>query len=121
MSELPRRAVITAMQASGSADVLFLTSSTSAVRWKKGGEQEARRAAQTFKVSHGATTLQPDRRCSCMHMHTGWNACTNAHLRTLHAAPLSDGSSDPHPRSDPLDKNDHPQARSGFRLPLWQD
>ena len=48
----PRRAVVQAVQATGSSDVVMLVSSTTAVRWKKnGGEAEARSTAGSFRVT----------------------------------------------------------------------
>ena len=48
----PRRAVVQAVQATGSSDVVMLVSSTTAVRWKKeGGEAAARSVANSFRVT----------------------------------------------------------------------
>lgn len=49
--EVPRRGVIAAVQPSGSSDLLLLVSSVAAARWKKGGEADARLAAESFRVT----------------------------------------------------------------------
>ena len=61
MADVPRRAVVRAIQASGSSDVLMLVGSTSTTRWKKsGGSEEARKIADSFRVaSTRSTELKP--------------------------------------------------------------
>lgn len=49
--EVPRRGVIAALQPEGSTDVLMLLSSVSALKWKKGGEDEVRRMAESFRIA----------------------------------------------------------------------
>lgn len=57
--EVPRKGVIAALQLPGSSDALMLVSSVGAARWKKGGEDDARLAAETFRVVRTrATSLQ---------------------------------------------------------------
>lgn len=50
-NELARRGVATVVMASGSNDVIMLLSSTNKARWKSGGEQEARIAAESFRIT----------------------------------------------------------------------
>jgi len=59
-AELPRRAVVTAIQPSGSTDLILLVAGASASRWKKGtGEAEARAAARSLRlVSARPSSLQ---------------------------------------------------------------
>ena len=48
---VPRTGVISALQPPGSSDVLMLVSTVGSARWKKGGEAEARVAAESFRVT----------------------------------------------------------------------
>lgn len=59
-AELPRRAVVTAIQPSGSTDLILLVAGASASRWKKGsGEADARAAARSLRlVSARPSSLQ---------------------------------------------------------------
>jgi len=59
MAEVSRRGVLTALQPSGTDDVVMLFASTSAARWKKGGKEEARRVVETFSVTTRPTSLKP--------------------------------------------------------------
>ena len=54
--EVPRRGVIAALQPAGSTDVLMLVSSVGSARWKKGGEAEARLAAESFRIARTRPT-----------------------------------------------------------------
>ena len=49
-AEVPRKGVIVAKQPAGSKEVIFLTASTGASKWKKGGKEEGLKAAESFKV-----------------------------------------------------------------------
>ena len=49
--EVPRRGVIAALQPAGSSDVLMLVCSVGSARWKKGGEEDVRLAAESFRVT----------------------------------------------------------------------
>jgi len=57
--EVPRKGVIAALQPTGSSDVLMLVSSVGAARWKKGGEADARLAAESFRVTRMRPTALP--------------------------------------------------------------
>ena len=49
--EAPRRGVIAALQPTESMDVLMLVCTVSASKWKKGGEADVRRTAESFRVT----------------------------------------------------------------------
>jgi len=55
--EVPRRGVIAAVQPTGSEVVLMLVSTVSSARWKKGGEEDSRASAASFRV----TQVRPSR------------------------------------------------------------
>ena len=54
--EVPRRGTIAALQVPGSSDVVMLVSSVSAARWKKGGEADARLAAESLRITRSRPT-----------------------------------------------------------------
>lgn len=54
--EVPRTGVIAALQPPGSGDIVMLVSSVGAARWKKGGEAEARLAAESFRLTRTRPT-----------------------------------------------------------------
>jgi len=55
----PRKGVVTAIQPSGSKDIVMLVASTSATRWKKAkGETDCRTAAESFTVRMSPTALK---------------------------------------------------------------
>jgi hypothetical protein len=49
--EAPRRGVIAALQPTDSMDVLMLVCTVSAAKWKKGGEADVRRTAESFRIT----------------------------------------------------------------------
>ena len=57
--EVPRRGVIAALQPTGSSDVLMLVSTVGSARWKKGGEADARLAAESFRVTRTRPSALP--------------------------------------------------------------
>ena len=58
--EVPRKGVIAALQVPGSSDVLMLVCSVAATRWNKGGEGDARAAAESFRITRTReTSLRP--------------------------------------------------------------
>lgn len=57
MADVPRRAIISAIQPPGTSEVVLLVAGTSASRWKKGGEQACRVTADSFAVTTRKTTL----------------------------------------------------------------
>lgn len=60
MAETPRRAIVAATQPPGSDEALLLVASTSATRWKKGGEAACKDTAGSFRVATRATSLMEE-------------------------------------------------------------
>ena len=58
MAEVPRRGVVVATQPAGSKEIVMLTASTGAGKWKKGGKEEAMMAADSFKVATRKSELK---------------------------------------------------------------
>ena len=54
--EVPRKGTIAAVQPLGSSDVLMLVCTVSASRWKKGGSEDVKRAAESFRVTQARPT-----------------------------------------------------------------
>ena len=56
-TDVARRGVVAATQPAGGGQILMLTASTGASKWKKGGKEEALRAADTFAVTTRSSEL----------------------------------------------------------------
>ena len=56
LSEIPRRAIIAAIKPEGSNDVVMLVAGSTASRWKRGAEEGARVAIDSFRVSNVRAT-----------------------------------------------------------------
>ena len=58
MTEVDRRAIVTAKTAKGSRDIVMLISGTQAARWKKGGKEDALGVTSSFRVATRPTDLK---------------------------------------------------------------
>lgn len=50
-AEIPRLAIITATIPEGTDEAVMLATSTTGTRWRKGGEKDCRKTAESFNVS----------------------------------------------------------------------